>query len=293
MMSLISRHEITSWDPTIDSSLQQTLVEELERGQVIYLPELAFPIRAADQHFLDPKYLAEGTKNISYNPANKTLKGLKQDSRNAASLKTMMQDFFIKANQLMHKLFPHYKSTLRMGRTSFRPAEILGRKSSFRKDDTLLHIDAFPSTPMKGERILRLFSNINPNNKGRQWHLGEPFKDVMKRFAPDISRPFPGIHMMMNLFGITKQKRTPYDHYMLNIHHNMKKDSGYQEKAIQEKMDFPSNTTWIVFTDLVSHAALTGQHLLEQTFYIPTEAQLHPEWAPLKQLEGYLQRSLL
>lgn len=293
IMSLISQYDIRSWNPSVDNLVQQTLLEDVEKGQVIYLPQLPFSIAPADQHLLDPKYLAQGTKNISYNPANETIKGFKENMPDAKSLKMVMQDFSNKSNQLIRKLFPHYEGALRLGRTSFRPAEILGRKSSFRKDDTLLHVDAFPSMPMQGERILRLFSNINPNNKARHWHLGEPFNTVMDSFAPKIKQPIPGVHTIMNLLGITKKKRTPYDHYMLNIHHKMKKDSNYQQKAIQEKMDFPANTTWIVFTDIVSHAALSGQHLLEQTFYLPAEAQLHPEWAPLKQLEGYLQRPLL
>ncbi len=293
MMSLISQYDISNWAPFVDDSTKQALLADLEKGQVIYLPELSFTISPADQHFLNPEYLAAGKKNISYNPANQTLKGIKQNIPKSKSLEKLMCDFSVKADQLMRHLFPHYSNAMRIGRTSFRPAEIHGRQTSFRKDDTLLHVDAFPSMPMKGERILRLFSNINPENKPRQWHLGESFSAVMKRFAPQINSPFPGSHGMMNLFGITKQKRTLYDHYMLNIHHKMKKDNNYQQNAIQERMDFPANTTWIVFTDLVSHAALSGQHLLEQTFYVPAHAQFHPEWAPLKQLEHYLQRSLL
>lgn len=292
-MSLLSCYDISVWEPAIDSSTQQALLNDLEKGQVIYLPQLAFPIDSINQHLLDPKYLAAGVKNVSYNPATQAMKGCNKAMPNVQVLQKIIGDFSLKANQLMHTLFPHYNNTLRMGRTSFRPAEILGRKSSFRKDDTLLHVDAFPATPMQGERILRLFSNINPHNKPRHWHLGEPFNSVMTRFAPKVSAPLPGAHTLMNLLGITKQKRSLYDHYMLNIHHKMKHDSVYQQHAIQEKVAFPPNTTWLVFTDLVSHAALAGQHLLEQTFYIPVDAQCHPEWAPLKQLEHYLQKPLL
>jgi len=105
--------------------------------------------------------------------------------------------------------------------------------------------------------------------------------------------PLVGAHSLLKLFGLTKKKRTLYDHYMLSIHNSMKRDETYQKSAIQEKMEFPSNSSWIVFTDLVSHAALSGQHLLEQTFYLPAEKQLKPDLAPLKKLENYLQRSLL
>jgi len=39
----------------------------------------------------------------------------------------------------------------------------------------LLHIDAFPSRPMHGRRILRFFANVAPDAP-RHWRVGEPFE---------------------------------------------------------------------------------------------------------------------
>ena len=36
-------------------------------------------------------------------------------------------------------------------------------------------------------------------------------------------------------------------------------------------------TTWICFTDQVLHAAMSGQHLLEQTFVLEPENMLRPK----------------
>lgn len=290
-MSIILPLNFDSWNPSTDSENENALTEALEQGKLIYLPKLAFPIGADKQYFLDPALLAKGRKNISFNKATQSLKGAATE-QSAAALSTLMQDFVEKSESLVGQLLPHYKGQLITGRTSFRPASIEKRKSSNSKDDTLLHVDAFPSQPLSGWRILRVFSNVNPAGMPRRWHLGESFDEVIAQFAKPIRRPFPGKHWVMKAFGITKQKRSLYDHYMLNMHNNMKSDDKYQKKAIQHTIDFPPNTTWLVFTDQVSHAALSGQHLLEQTFYLPPEMQLHPEHSPLQKLERYLECEL-
>ena len=65
------------------------------------------------------------------------------------------------------RLFPHYKGHLTRGNSSFRPSQVATRVTSWRKDDTRLHIDAFPSNPMHGTRLLRVFSNVNPSGQPR------------------------------------------------------------------------------------------------------------------------------
>ena len=52
--------------------------------------------------------------------------------------------------------------TLQKKRTSFRPGAIETRALSPRKDDKRLHVDAFPSSPVQGRRIFRVFTNAHP-----------------------------------------------------------------------------------------------------------------------------------
>ena len=42
---------------------------------------------------------------------------------------------------------------------------------------------------------------------------------------------------------------------------------------------------WLVFTDMVSHAVLSGQFALEQTFIVSKLALVLPEKAPVSVLE--------
>jgi hypothetical protein len=80
---------------------------------------------------------------------------------------------------------------------------------------------------------------------------------------------------------------------MLQLHNKMKESDSYQHGVKKLEQHFPAGSTWIVMTDQVSHAALGGQYLLEQTFYFPVDAMSHPERSPLKILERYLHTALL
>lgn len=189
------------------------------------------------------------------------------------------------AQEMIEKLFPHYQNQLKMGRTSYRPAEIENRQTSVLKDDTRLHVDSFSSSPVHGERILRVFANINPYKKPRVWHVGESFEAVLNQFKSTLT-PYSAIKShLMNIVGLTKSKRSAYDHYMLQLHDHMKLNQKYQNEVDKITIHFPSDSTWIVFTDQVSHAALSGQFLLEQTFYLSVDAMKHQETSPLSRLQ--------
>src|SRR5262249_61053742 len=128
-------------------------------------------------------------------------------------------------------------------RTSFRPVEIEGRLSSWRKDDSRLHVDSFPSSPTGGKRILRVFSNVNPEGRSRVWRVGEPFEQMARRFLPGIKRPLPGSSIFLRLLGITKSPRTEYDHIMLQLHDHMKADERYKKEVEQLRQEFPAGST--------------------------------------------------
>jgi hypothetical protein len=205
-------------------------------------------------------------------------------------LKSMLARFSKQAEYFMNSLFSHYINSLILGRTSYRPVQIRNRKSSPRKDDRRVHVDAFASSPNQGYRIVRLFCNINPYGEHRVWRIGENFEEVASRFLPKINKPIPGSAKFLHWLGITKSIRTHYDHIMLKIHDSMKLDLEYQKKVKFKEISFPPGASWIVSTDQVSHAAISGQYLLEQTFYLPITAMMNPTSSPLhilEKLSGY------
>ena len=268
----------------------------LESGQVIYLPNLAFHLHNKEHVVLSDEILHPKHKNVSYDHQRQRLAGVVA-ATDDNQLQTTVQNFVYRfaefAKDLVDTLLPQYSQSLRWGRTSYRPAEIKGRITSKRKDDTRLHVDSFPATPVQGLRILRVFSNINPNGVPRVWNLGEPFVKVLSEFAPAIPAHQPFKAKIMHWVKATKALRSPYDHYMLQLHDRMKLDDRYQQTVSKQRMDFPAMSTWIVFTDQVSHAALSGQFLLEQTFYLPVSAMANPSTSPLKLWEEQRSSALI
>ncbi len=121
----------------------------------------------------------------------------------------------------------------------------------------------------------------------------EPFPKVLTQFTHRLPSYNKWKARFLQKLGVTKTIRTPYDHYMLNLHDSMKKDDLYQQNADKSQFEFAPGSTWIVFTDQVSHAALSGQYLLEQTFYLPVEAMANPKYSPLQQLEHITSQKLI
>lgn len=291
MLQIFSANQ---WENYFSNSIQHQAINQLEKGQILHFPELAFNMQLQEAFLLSPDYISPEVKNISYSIHNNQLSGISGLSVvQHQYLIDMMKRFSQNAFKLVKSLFPSYMGELIIARTSFRPVEIDGRITSYRKDDKRLHVDAFPASPNQGKRILRVFSNINPKGEPRVWRVGEPFEKVANRFLPKIRKPFPGKSHLLKQFRITKSYRTLYDHYMLHMHDLMKADIQYQQMAEQREIAFPSGSTWIVQTDHVSHAAMRGQYLLEQTFYLPVHAMNNPEYSPLRVMEKMLGRSLV
>ncbi len=271
-----------------DKKLEATKL--LEQGKIIYFPTYSFLLKQEESSLLTPAILHPKHKNISYDFCRQHLNGIAKSNGSDEIyhvMQTLMHRFAVFSKHLIDTILPHYSEAFTWGRTSYRPAEIKGRNASKRKDDTRLHVDSFKATPVHGLRILRVFCNINPQNAPRSWLVGEPFTTVAKKFLPKIPPYHQTRAQFLKLTKITKTLRTAYDHYMLHLHDQMKLDDEYQQNVIKHAIDFPAQSTWIVFTDHVSHAALSGQFLLEQTFYLPVEAMNQPALSPLRELEQF------
>lgn len=282
---------VCEWHGPFDASLCRHAIEALESGKVLVLP-LGFPVREAERRFLDPASMAGARKNISLDPRSGRLGNSAVAEADRPTLVAMMQRFADSARRLLMDLLPRYADRLERARTSFRPAEIAGRNYSPRHDDRLLHVDAFPSRPVHGRRILRLFTNVAPDDADRIWHVGEPFVDFAQRFLGQVRSPLPGYAWVLRLAGLTKGRRSAYDHVMLGLHDAGKRDSAYQLACPRAVVRFAAGTTWLCFTDQVLHAALAGHCALEQTFHVPVDVLARPDTAPLRVLQRMTGRGL-
>lgn len=291
-MDILNRIAVDNWNSVINNETAQEAIHALEHGRIVFLPQLNFALSADENNLLSPALTDPKRKNISFNPHSGKTSGAIGSAPQQAQLNNLMQRYHQHALALINTLFPSYQKHLIAGRTSLRTVEIAGRSSSYKKDDSRLHVDSFSATPVNGHRILRVFSNVNPHGVARIWQTGESFSTVAKRFIPEIPSMSAIEQHLLHLFRVTKTPRSLYDHFMLNIHNRMKKSIAYQQSVIKTTLSLPPKSSWIVYTDQVSHAAISGQHVLEQTFYLPHTAMHYPETTPLFVLEDMLKLSL-
>jgi hypothetical protein len=291
-MSNIATIDHADWVAVPEREAVAAAMPALEAGHVLYLPGLRFAVDGNEMSTLFTPSILGSSKNASFDPATGRLGGTTAAGRDAEALRQLIQRFSESAAALVGRLLPACRDQLARGRASFRPAEIAGRTTSWRKDDTRLHVDSFPATPSGGRRILRVFSNVNPEGRARAWRIGDDFEAVARRFAPRLRPPLPGSGIVLSLLRVTKTRRSPYDALMLQLHDRMKADEEFQTRSPQTAIDFPAGSTWLAFTDHVSHAATAGQYQLEQTFLVPVQTMLDEQRSPLRILERLKGRRL-
>jgi len=282
-MTELGTLDVTSWRPVIPPGRTEELARTLEDGGVLVLPRLGFALEPGEERFLDPTWSNGRAKNISLDRG--AVKGARGSPDDLAALAQMIGRFAACASDLIAALLPRYAPHLKRARTSFRPLPATGRDVSWRKDDARLHVDAFPSRPNRGERILRVFCNVNPHGADRVWRVGERFETMAARFLPRVRKMRRIEPPLLAALRVTKGRRTEYDHLMLGLHDCAKCDADYQRNSPQQEVHFAPGTTWICYSDQVMHAAMSGQFMFEQTIHLPLAALYRPELSPLHILE--------
>lgn len=270
----------------------EPFAQRLEREGLVVVDGETFVLTPEEQSLLTADLSDGNAKNISLAPGAR-VRGTKAGAAEEVLLKSLMVRYAAWARDLVVRLAPSYARSLEMGRTSFRPRDVVAPPDSPRKDDRRLHVDAFASRPTGGKRILRAFCNINPAGEDRVWQVGESFEDYAWRWVAKGRAPLPGEGMLLQALGITRGRRTPYDALMLQLHDMAKLDRAYQAGAPRTEVRFPPGAVWIVYTDSTAHAAITGRYALEQTFYLPLKAMVAPEASPARILERITGRKLV
>lgn len=268
--------------------------EMLERGQILFFRELPFHLPAEDREFLLAQQWAELRlhKNVSYRPQEDILRGVAGDAATVERVHSILRNYTGQVIDFATKFLLPYAGKWTLDFSSFRPFEEERRGLPLHKRNDLLHVDAFPSRPTRGGRILRVFTNLNPA-KPRVWNVTGDFEALARQYAEDaglrriaeesfFSRT---VHDWFERLGFGGAGRTPYDMFMLRFHDYLKENVEFQELCPKVRLEFPPLATWLVFTDGVAHAAMSGQYAMEQTFLIPPEALVAPQYAPFKILE--------
>jgi hypothetical protein len=245
----------------------------LEQGGILYFPKTPFTIAPADWTFLLRQEQTHSShhKNISYKPAQHKISGA--HSEDTPTLYRIMADYCHQTSQFIDTFLIPYAGNWSLDYGSFRPLEEKNRSMRLRARNDLLHVDSFPTRATDGKRILRVFTNISPDIQ-RVWQTSETFEQLLDRFKNQMKAPQKSL----------LSRRPAYDRWMMQFHNHLKENRRFQEKGLKNRWEFPPGSSWLVYTDFVSHSVLSGQYALEQTFLIDQHHQVLPEKAPINLL---------
>lgn len=277
--------------------------ELLEQGQILFFREPPFRLPAEDREFLLTQEWTDLRlhKNVSYRPEEDVLRGISGDASTIERVHSIFRTYSGEVVQFLGMFLSPYARRWKLDFASFRPIEEERRGLPLHKRNDLLHVDAFPTRPTRGGRILRVFTNLN-REKPRVWNTTENFEALarvhanragLQQIVEDgnfVSRTVQNWGAKLGFGGFG---RTPYDMFMLRFHDYLKENREFQENCAKNRMEFPPLATWIVFTDSVAHAVLSGRFAIEQTFLIPPSALVAPQFAPYRILENIAGRPLV
>jgi len=277
------------------AAVGSSLEERLERGAIEYFPVCPFQLpEGEDRMFLLEQRLASRAhKNISYNPNTGRAAGFARTSAaQSERLRILLASFAQHATSWLARTLPRYACAWRLDLVSFRPEEEATRRLRLKARNDLLHVDAFPSRPTNGHRILRLFANVNLSEP-RVWATSEPFGKLLERFGTRVGLPTGqgaswtrqiGRHML-RLFRPGRAQRSLYDMFMLRFHDFLKANDEFQEHGPKRFWTFAPGSAWLVLTDVASHAVLRGRFALEHSYFVAPETLALPDQSPPALLE--------
>lgn len=291
----------------IDAARPYEMSEALERGRIVYFPVCPVPLPAdSDLGFLRealPKQLK--LKNISYHPEAGRVTGLSGSPELAQLAHRVLIEHSQRVQQFLSMVIPSLTHKWTVGTSSFRPIQEKGRALKPHASNELVHIDAGAYGATNGDRIFRFFVNVNPH-EDRVWATKGTFADLYGRYGqaagvtPDAMPPnylqkgLPDHLRTALLKGLSSiglplvqvLDSSPYDRLMRRFHNFMKDSDEFKHQEGYREFRFKPFSAWMVFTDMVSHASVSGQHALVNTFLIRLENCRIQELAPINILSG-------
>ena len=224
--------------------------QALERGEILFFPQPPFHLPSDDRDFLLGQPWAELRlhKNVSYRPTDDSLRGVSGGAE-SERIHAILRSYSSEVIRFVSKFLAPYSGKSIVDFASFRPLEEDGRDLPLHKRNDLLHVDAFPSRPTRGGRILRVFTNLNPA-KPRAWQVTGPFESLAKQFAEDAglhkiaaknSRLHRAVQHWGSKLGVRGMGRTPYDAFMLRFHDYLKENPDFQSHCFESAFGIPTD----------------------------------------------------
>ncbi len=286
----------------LKSSREGEVGDSLEAGRIPYFPESPVPLPPEDDlQFLRSELPAHlSGKNISYHPEADSVRGLKPGTELYDKAYDVLTAHSRNVTEFFMDSMPELFHGATIATSSFRPIQEQGRNLSAHASNELIHFDAKAYGAVNGNRILRFFVNLN-TSEDRVWATRGNFPDLFEVYAEQagllkriqktglkrstLDEVRTALLTGISRLGLPKARmldNSPYDQTMRDFHNFMKDTPEFQSSRDgYEELSFPPGAAWTVFTDMVSHACLSGQHAFIWTAIVPLENCRHPELAPM------------
>ncbi len=285
----------------LQAAAPHDLSDHLEHGRIVLFSTSPIELpSAADLDFLRsqlPSHIS--LKNISYYPEADRVYGLTADRAVAERTTRILKEHHRRVEAFLRARIPALMPHCTPGTTSFRPLQERGRNLSKHASNELLHIDAGAYGATHGARIFRFFTNINPA-EARVWRVRGTFPDLLEEYGHAagvtnggtrgdflreslFDRMYSGlVRGVSTLIPIARSiDSSPYDRAMRRFHNFMKESGDFQAGEDGSRIiEFGPMTSWMVFTDMVGHSCISGQHMLSNTYLMPRENCRHQELTP-------------
>jgi len=268
---------------------ERRMAEQLERGEVVHFPVCPFGLPAGDDlaFLLQQRLASRAHKNIGYDPLTGKVTGFAPGPAGPDErLGRLLGDFSRTVTRWMTTTFPGYARGWRLDRVSYRPEEEATRRLRRTARNDLLHVDAFPSRPTNGWRILRVFANINPSEP-RVWITTDAFARLLERFGREVGLPEGSQPALWNRLasGLLRavrlgRHRSAYDAFMLRFHNFLKWNDDFQKHCAKRQWHFAPGSAWLAITDTTSHAVLSGRFALEHSYFLDPKTLALPGESP-------------
>jgi hypothetical protein len=268
-----------------DAEDRLALDERLERGELVFFPRCPFPLPEGDDlRFLLGRELDGHSKTVTLFPETGVMGGHRPTApEEDARLRGLLGEFCQEATAWVGKALPRYRASMRYGPLRYRIAEEKGRSFDARISGWALHVDANSDQPARGDSFLRVFVNLNPE-KERIWRTSVGLAALLDEWSDRVREPGEGPPSWLGrlrlrygrALGVEPPPDVAYDRLMMRLHFFGKEDPYLQERAPSTRWVFPPGSAWVVFSDLVSHAVVSGEHAIDQTFLVPSWAFRDP-----------------
>ena len=172
---------------TYDSNRMQQLQSDdisdsLERGSIVFFPESPVPLPSAEDLAFLRQELPDllRLKNISYHPESGRIPGLdKADPEVAERIQRILVSVSDNISAFLAENAPRLVDHWTVGTCSFRPIQEQGRDLDPHASNELIHIGAGAYGATNGDRLLRFFINVNPE-EDRVWAIKGNFLDLFR-----------------------------------------------------------------------------------------------------------------